>query len=158
MKNLIRIIPLLFVGSILLTSCEVADPFVDRIAAPVLVLVAGDDGIESSGLTTEPTVTSKASTDALVKIRLLALDKTGILDYKVGIDSIPAKSVSLTLKLRTGVTVKEVSTGNDGVATFTIPWSALGIAAPKAGTSVALSCSGKYDEISFTKLLRLTAK
>jgi hypothetical protein len=138
------------------TSCKVDDPFVDRIAAPVLVIFEDASG-KSSGLTTEPSVTSSASANATVTVQLLELNKDGLLDYKVGIDSIPAKSVPVTFKFRNGTKISDVITNDKGRSTLSVSWKALGIDAPTTGSSVLLSCSATYKDVPFTKYFRLTA-
>ncbi|PWK26551.1 hypothetical protein LV89_02399 [Arcicella aurantiaca] len=137
-------------------SCKVDDPFVDRVVAPVLVIFEDAAG-KTSGLTTEPSISSSASVDASITVRLLELNKDGLLDYKVGIDSIPAKAIPVTFKLRSGAKISDVTTDDKGRSTLKIAWKSLGITAPVAGSSVALSCSGTYKDISFTKYFRLTA-
>jgi hypothetical protein len=152
---------ILFFSTIILafaaTSCKVDDPFVDRVVAPVLVIFEDPSGTKTSGLTTEPSVTSSASGDASITVRLLELNKDGLLDYKVGIDSIPAKSVPVTFKFRTGTKISDVTTDAEGRSTLKVSWQTLGIAAPVAGSSVLLSCSASYKDVAFTKFFRLTA-
>lgn len=151
---------ILFFSTIILafvaTSCKVDDPFVDRIAAPVLVIFEDPAG-KSNGLTTEPSVVSSASTDASITVRLLELNKDGLLDYKVGIDSIPATAVPVTFKLRNGTKISDVTTDGTGRSTLKVSWKSLGIAAPAVGSSVQLACSATYKDVSFTKYFRLTA-
>lgn len=151
---------ILFFSTIILAfvvaSCKVDDPFVDRVVAPVLVIFEDAVG-KSSGLTTEPSVVSSASADALVTVRLLELNKDGLLDFKVGIDSIPAKSVPVTFKLRTGTKILDVTTDDKGRSTLKVSWKTLGVATPVAGSSVLLTCSAIYKDVPFTKYFRLTA-
>ncbi len=151
---------ILFFSTIILafvaTSCKVDDPFVDRVVAPVLVIFEDPAG-KSNGLTTEPSVISSASADASITVRLLELNKDGLLDYKVGIDSIPAKSVPVTFKLRTGTKILDVTTDDKGRSTLKIAWKTLGVATPVAGSSVLLACSATYKDVPFTKYFRLTA-
>lgn len=137
-------------------SCKVDDPFVDRVVAPVLVIFEDAAG-KTSGLTTEPSISSSASADASITVRLLELNKDGLLDYKVGIDSIPAKATPVTFKLRSGTKLSDITTDAQGRSTLKIAWKTLGISTPVAGSSVSLSCSGTYKDISFTKYFRLTA-
>lgn len=141
-----------------LISCEVTDPFVDRVASPVLLIVSGSDGVPSTGLTTEPSVPALISADAMVNMKVLELDKSGILDYKVGIDSIPVSGVTITYKLRSGIKIKDVVTDAKGNAVFTESWSSLGVAIPKAGTSVKLIASGTYKNIAFSKYFSISGK
>lgn len=146
----------IFLGFIA-TSCKVDDPFVDRVAAPVLVIFEDPSGTKTNGLTTEPSVTSSASADASITVRLLELNKDGLLDYKVGIDSIPATAVPVTFKLRNGTKISDVTTDGTGRSTLKISWQTLGIAAPAAGSSIQLACSATYKDVAFTKYFRLTA-
>jgi len=148
----------LFVATALAAaSCKVDDPFVDRVVAPVLLVfdnAVGDGG----GFTTEPTVTSKATnTQATISVRIYELDKTNILDYKKGIDSIPVTGLALALTTRTGTKIADVTTDAKGRATITKTWAEFGVAAPKSGSIVTLTLTGKYKEQSFSKLARLQA-
>ncbi|WP_238806991.1 hypothetical protein [Emticicia aquatica] len=144
---------LAFIGA----SCKVDDPFVDRVVAPVLVIFEDSNGTKTSGLTTEPSVTSSASADASITVRLLELNKDGLLDFAVGIDSIPAKSVPVSFKFRTGTKITDVVTDTQGRSTLKVSWKTLGIETPVAGSSVLLSCSATYKDVPFTKYFRLTA-
>lgn len=155
MKNKILIISFLMLG---LMSCEVEDPFVARVVSPVLVAVIGSDGIPSNGMTTEPTVTAPVAADAQLKVKVMELDKTGILDYKVGIDSIPVKGIKLAFKLRSGTLIKEIQTDESGVASFSSTWASLGISTPKAGSSVKLTATGTYKDVQFSKYFILSGK
>jgi hypothetical protein len=137
-------------------SCKVEDPFVDRVVAPVLVIFEDAIG-KTSGLTTEPSIVTSASTDAIISARLLELNKAGILNNKVGIDSIPVKSLTVTYRLRGGAKISEVVTDDKGRSVLKVSWKNLGIVSPVVGSSVLLSCSATYKEISFTKNFRLTA-
>jgi len=107
-----------FIGA----SCKVDDPFVDRVVAPVLVIFEDSNGTKTSGLTTEPSVTSSASADASITVRLLELNKDGLLDFAVGIDSIPAKSDPVTFKFRTGTKITDVVTDTQGRSTVKVSW------------------------------------
>ena len=157
MKNSIKIFLFVILG-LAFTACEVEDPFVARVISPVLLLVEGVDGIPANGLTTEPTVPALIVGDASVKLKVFELDKTGILDYKVGIDSIPVSGIKITYKLRTGAVLKEVQTDTKGTATLTIPWATLGVTAPKVGTSVKLTATGVYKDVSFSKYFIISGK
>lgn len=157
MKKLINIFVIALLGAGF-AACEKSDPFVARVVSPVLLLVQGSDGVLSNGMTTEPTVPSLIAGDASVALKVLELDKTGILDYKVGIDSLPVSGVKITFKLRTGAVLKEVSTDTKGVATLSTTWASLGIAAPKAGSSVKLTATGIYKDVTFSKYFIISGK
>lgn len=145
-----------FCCAVSLASCEVADPFVDRIEAPLLVLVESTSGVASTGMTTDPTVTTGFNGPATFAVRLLTLDKSGLLDYKVGIDSIPAVGQTLTVKLRTGVLLGTFTTDASGRARISLPWTSLGIQQPRAGSSASLQVSGSWEGTSYTKLFRIS--
>jgi hypothetical protein len=157
MKKLINIFVIALLGAGF-ASCEKTDPFVARVVSPVLLLVQGSDGILSNGMTTEPTVPALITSDASVALKVLELDKTGILDYKVGIDSLPVSGVKITFKLRTGAVLKEVQTDTKGVATLSTTWASLGLTTPKAGSSVKLTASGTYKDVSFSKYFIISGK
>lgn len=150
MKKNIGIIAILFTLIGLVTSC-VDDPFVDRDVAPVLILPFGENKVLTSGLTTDPTIYSSKSKDAVLGVRVFELDKSGLLDYKIGIDSIPVSGLPITFKFRNGSSLGTASTGADGAALLTIPWSQLG------GTSAVLSASGEFEGKTFTKYFRISA-
>ena len=157
MKNIL-IIGISLLITISFFACEKQDPFVDRIISPLLITITGSDGIPSSGLTTEPSVTALIGIDAKVSLRFLELNKAGLLDYKVGIDSIPAKGLTITYKLRNGTKIKDIQTNDKGIAVFESTWTSLGIPAPKAGSSVKLTATGTYKDITFSKYFTITGK
>jgi hypothetical protein len=137
------------------TACQVPDPFVDRVVAPVLLVfdnALGDGG----GFTTEPTVTSKANvSSATLSVRILELDKTNILDNKKGIDSVAVSGAALSLTTRAGVKIADVTTDAKGRATFTAAWTAFGVATPRVGAVTSLTLSGTHKGQAFSKLVRL---
>ncbi len=155
MKNTIALLFTLFAGSILFSSCEKSDPFVDRVVSPLLVLVETADGVPSSGLTTDPTVNASFASAASFRIRVLELDKTNILDYTKGIDSLPV-ATSLVVKFRNGAEIGSFTSDGTGLAKIEIPWETLGITA--SGKSVSLSVSGSYKEQAFTKYFKIASK
>ena len=157
MKNISKICLLAIIG-LVFTSCEKADPFVARVASPVLLVVEGSDGVPASGLTTEPTVPALISSDASVKLKVLELDKSGILDYKIGIDSLPVSGLKITYKLRSGAVLKDVQTDSKGTALLSIPWATLGVTSPKVGTSVKLTATGTYKDVTFSKYFIISGK
>ena len=138
-----------------LSACQnVEDPFVDRVAAPVLVLVentAGDGG----GLTGEPVVPQKVSGTVTMSVRIMELDKAGLLDNKIGIDSIPVTGLALKLTLRNGTAVGDLTTDATGRAKLTKTWVELGVAAPKAGSTVLLTWTGSHKTQAFSRVSRV---
>ncbi|GAB2787124.1 hypothetical protein GCM10027275_34710 [Rhabdobacter roseus] len=133
------------------------DPFVDRVVAPVLVDIVGAPYAAPFGA--EPTVTYPA-TDARVILtaRLLELDKTNILDYTKGIDSIPVANIAMKITLRTGATLGEVTSDANGMVRLEKTWAELGVAAPRAGSNVRISWTGSYKGITFTRLSQVQAR
>lgn len=148
---------LFVVAAFAVASCKVDDPFVDRVVAPVLLVFDNAIG-DGGGFTTEPTITSKATlASATLSVRIYELDKTNILDYKKGIDSIPVSGLALSVTTRAGVKIADITTDASGKATLTKTWADLGVAAPKAGSTVSLTLTGTHKSQSFAKLARLQA-
>ncbi len=154
MKNLKHIILGLSL-LVCLAACEKTDPFVDRIVSPVLVQVMGEGGAASSGLTTDPTIGASFGEMANMSVMVLELDKTNILDFTKGIDSIPATSLELIVKFRGGSEIGKFTTDGSGIASVSVPWATLGVTS--SGASVPLSVSGSYKDVAFTKLFKLSS-
>ncbi len=138
-------------------SCKKADPFVDRVTSPVLVIFENPNGTVTNGLTTEPTISTSASVDAKIVVKLYELDKTNLLDFRKGIDSVAVKALPMTIKLRNGTKILDITTDASGKSVLTTSWASLGITTPVVGSSVSLSLSSTYKSVSFTKYFRLTA-
>lgn len=139
-----------------LASCKVDDPFVDRVVAPVLVDIVG--AAFGAPISAEPTVSYPVTGKVTLTARLLELDKTNILDYTKGIDSIPVANIPIKITLRTGASLGEVTSNAQGVVSLEKTWAELGIAAPKVGSTVKISWSGSYKGIAFTRLSQIQAK
>lgn len=159
LKNSRKQIINLFAGSValsvILSACQnVEDPFVDRVAAPVLVLVENATG-DGGGMTAEPVVSQKIGGSVTMSVRIFELDKSGILDNKVGIDSIPVTGLALKLTLRNGTTVGDLTTDAQGRASLTKTWTELGTTAPKAGSTVLLTWTGAHKGQAFSRLSRV---
>ncbi|HEY0654331.1 MAG TPA: hypothetical protein VGD65_14425 [Chryseosolibacter sp.] len=151
--------------SIFLIACEEEDPFVDRKAAPVLLVfdeVAGY--LASGGLTSVPsvskTVTAATYTQPVtLSVRLYELDKSGILDHTVGIDSIPVVGVTMTFSLRNGTSPIEAVSDAEGKVTITTSWENLGVtdvaaivaAKPARSITIPLLWKGSHKGISFSR-------
>jgi hypothetical protein len=138
-------------------SCKKADPFVDRVTSPVLVIFENPNGTVTNGLTTEPTISTSATADAKIVVKLLELDKTNILNNSKGIDSLAVKSLLVTIKMRNGTKISDITTDATGKSILTTSWKSLGMESPVVGSSVSLSLSSTYKSVPFTKLFRLTA-
>jgi hypothetical protein len=139
-----------------LASCKVDDPFVDRVVAPVLVDIIGASF--GAPISAEPTVSYAVAGKVTLTARLLELDKTNILDHTKGIDSIPVANIPIKITLRTGATLGEATSNAQGVVSLEKSWAELGVAAPKAGTTVKISWSGSYKGIAFTRLSQVQAR
>ena len=139
-----------------LTACQKEeDPFVDRVAAPLLIYV--DNAKDGSGLVTEPVIETKANSPVMIISTFYELDKSGLLNNAVGIDSIPAASLEISLHRRGGEKIADLITGPDGKVTLTKTWEELGIVAPKSGSTISLSWAGQYKGQPFTKYLKVQA-
>jgi hypothetical protein len=140
-----------------LASCtKVDDPFVDRVVAPVLVVIDNATG-DGGGLTGEPVVSQKVAGPVTLGVKIYELNKSGILDNKVGIDSIPVTSLSIKLTTRAGAALGELKTDGTGKATISKTWAELGVTAPKAGSNVSLTWTGEYKGQAFSRLSRVQA-
>ncbi len=137
-------------------ACKVDDPFVDRVVAPVLVDIVGASF--GAPIASEPTVSYPASGKVMLTARLLELDKSGILDKNIGIDSIPVANIPMKITLRSGTSLGEVTSNAQGVVSLEKTWADLGVPSPKAGTVVKISWSGSYKGIAFTRLSQVQAK
>jgi hypothetical protein len=144
-----------------LTSCEEEDPFVDRHTSPVLIVFDGIPGyLANGGLTSTPTRTypvtpADYATPADWVVRFYELDKSGILDHTVGIDSIPVAGLSIKFTKRDGTLISELTTNSEGKVFAPLDWTALvpGYDAMAANTTstINVSWSGEYKGVAFTR-------
>ena len=140
-----------------LAGCtKVDDPFVDRVVAPVLVVIDNATG-DGGGQTGEPVVSEKVSGPVTLGVRIYELDKSGILNNAVGIDSIPITLLAIKLTTRAGATIGTLTTDGTGKASIAKTWAELGITAPKAGSTVSLTWTGEYKGQAFSRLSRVQA-
>lgn len=147
---------LVFYAAISFSSCKVDDPFVDRVVAPVLVDIVG--AAFGAPISTEPTVAYPVTGKVMLTARLLELDKSGILDKNIGIDSIPVANIPMKITLRGGASLGEVISNAQGVVSLEKTWADLGVPSPEAGTVVKISWSGSYKGIAFTRLSQVQAE
>ena len=167
--QLLRSLLAVLVVSVLLTSCDEEDPFVDRTVSPVLIVFDDVSGyLAGGGLTAVPNVTRKVSqlnyTDPVnLRASFYELDKSGILDHNVGIDSIPVANLAIVFARRDGSVAIEAVTGPDGKLEISTTWEELGvtdiaeIVTAPAGKSVAipLSWTGTHKGQSFMRYSQL---
>lgn len=157
----------------LLTSCEEEDPFVDRTVSPVLIVFDETVGyLSGGGLTSVPSIVKPVTAlnynePVVLSLSVYELDKSGILDYTVGIDSIPVSNLAMTFTKRDGTLPLEGVSDSDGKLSITTTWQALGvanaeaIATAPAARSITIPVSWKgthkgqsfmrYAQVVFTK-------
>ncbi len=170
---------LIALAGCLLASCKVGDPFVDRDVAPLLVDVVGAEW--ASPIATVPSVTYDSSAQQIVlSVRLLRLDKTNLLDYTKGIDSIPAANIPVTVAFSLTKEVKaealpaydfveELFSNSGSLGTFTSDADGLvsitksyadfgleGNRMQRKDDKVSLTWSGAYEGKPFTRLSQLS--
>lgn len=129
MKNIyINVMVLLFVAAHILACEDVSDMAVDRIVAPVMGVDLGTD-----------------TTNSILKRQIIfyELDKSGILDHTVGIDSIPVSNLAIEVYLNEGTMVGSLTTDANGMVLFEKPLSDFG------GTAPALQWVGNHKGINF---------
>lgn len=129
MKNLYKHVMVLLIAAALSFGCEdVSDLAVDRIEAPVLGIDLG------------------ASTDNGMLTRQVVfyeLDKSGILDHTVGIDSIPVANLAIEVYIDDRTSVGSLTTDSNGMVVFESPLSDFGGEAP------SLQWVGSFNGINF---------
>jgi hypothetical protein len=129
----------------LLTGCEKEEELVvDRVVSPVLVTFAG----AASFTAAEP---------VKVTATIYELDKSGILDHTVGIDSIPLANMAVTVRLGS-TALAQLTTNQAGEVALEKTWSELGLAAPKAGNTVTLEWAGAHKGQTFAKQGKVQVK
>lgn len=116
----------------------------DRVVAPVLITASGG---------------SFTATDTIIlTAQVLELDKSGILNHQVGIDSIPVRNLAMSLQVAGGAKVADLSTDALGVIQTTKTWAQLGLVAPKKGNTVTLEWAGQYKGQAFVKQTKVQVK
>lgn len=135
----------LWVFVIVVSSCvNVDDLFTPNVAAPVLVLIEGTEFEAASGVTVTGT--------------FLELDKSGILDQQIGIDSIPVADLEIKVFINQTEEVGSLVTDASGKALFERAWSSLGVDSPSAGSQVRLEFAGSHKNIAFRKYHNVRVK
>jgi hypothetical protein len=160
MKHIDKLPPIVLIALfalLALTSCKkVDDPLVPRVVSPVLVAI---DGTAPGDFATEPTISYTKTGNVILSARILELDKTNILDYTKGIDSLPVTNTKIVISLRsTGATIAELTTDSKGKISVEKTWASLGLSTPASGNSISINWSGSYKNQSFTRLSRVSVK
>lgn len=130
-------------AAFLLASCDKEEMVVDRVASPVLVTISG--------------VEFAAAEPVQVKAGFYELNKAGLLDHTVGLDSIPLANLAIDVKAN-GAVLESLTTDAKGQVVLGKSWSQMGVAAPARGIVVNLEWSGSYKGQAFTKLSRVQVK
>jgi hypothetical protein len=157
LKKYFRISALGLAFGAALVSCKVEDPWVDATVAPVLVDIVGAPfgyPQEKDPAVGYLTTASKVKLSA----RLLELDKSNILNNKIGIDSIPVSGIKVAITMRTGAVLGEATSGADGMVSIEKTWAELGIAAPVKGSLARISWTGTYKGVAFTRFSQVQGK
>ncbi len=129
MKNIYKNVMLPLIVATLSFSCEdVSDMAVDRIVAPVLGVNLGTD--TDNGMLKRQVV-------------FYELDKSGILDHTIGIDSVPVSNLAIEVYLDAQTMVGTATTDANGMVIFEKPLSDFGGAAP------ILQWVGSFKGINF---------
>lgn len=161
----LRIFMQVFIVCAVLFSCSEEDPFVDRTVAPVLLVFDEVQGyLAGGGLTAVPSVTKPVNVDnytdpVILSLTAYELDKSGILDHTVGIDSIPVTGLQITFSKRDGTLPITLSSDTFGKIVVSTTWEALGItdvetiatASAARSITIALSWTGEHKGQSFTR-------
>ncbi|MCC9167855.1 hypothetical protein [Pontibacter harenae] len=139
-----RVLLTLFSLCFFLTSCEKEeDMVIDRVESPVLVLIEG--------------TSFQASESVNITTTVYELDKSGILDHTVGVDSIPVSNLALKIKAN-GMDMGTLTTDASGKVNLTKTWAELGFSSPQKGNAAQLEWSGSYKGQAFTKLSQVQVK
>lgn len=129
MKNIYNSVMMLLMVAALSFGCEdVSDMAVDRISAPLLGVDLGSD-------TTNSMLTRQ--------VQFFELDKSGILDHTIGIDSIPVGNLAIEVYIDDKTSVGSLTTDSNGMILFEKPLSDFG------GSEPSLQWVGSYKGVNF---------
>ncbi len=134
----------LFFSVGLLAGCAKENELVvDRVVSPVLVTVSG---------------TAFTKTESVkVKVGVYELDKSGLLNHTVGIDSIPVANLAIKLTAN-GRLMGDLTTDTQGKINLVKTWEDFGLVSPATGNVVNLEWSGTHKGQAFTKQSRVQVK
>ncbi|MBT32365.1 MAG: hypothetical protein CMO01_22095 [Thalassobius sp.] len=136
MIRIAKYILVLFTAGLIFASCDdVSDMAIDRVASPVLIINGSPEEDETTFEVTSV---------------IYELDKSGILDQNVGIDSIPLPGLVITVTAvgSTRTVIDELTTDSNGEITLTKPIGDL-------NDISSLEWTGEYKDQSFTKIQNL---
>lgn len=135
--NIYLVLAALFTLAFTQSCVEAEDLATPNVASPVLVLLEGTSFSAASPVT--------------VGSRFLELDKTNILDYSKGIDSIPVPNLNIAVFINNTIEVARLVTDQEGSAELVISWADLGLPEAQTGSSVRLEFTGTYKDVAFRK-------
>ena len=165
-KNSQTLLALCVVFALGLSACQrVEDPFVDRVESPVLVVVEGVSGyLAGGGLNSAPAVSftidsTNFRNPVSLSVSVYTLNKSGILDKNVGIDSIPVANLAVSFLKRDGTKLADLTTNASGRITTSRTWAELGVAGVEAiakakdarTINIPLMWSGQYNGQPFVR-------
>jgi len=143
-KYTTKLFSALFAFSFLLMGCEKEDEMVvDRVVSPVLVVTNSSTSISTQSVNVTATI--------------YELDKSGILNNAIGIDSIPVSNLAIKVMLNNNA-IADLTTDASGKVSLNKSWSELSLATPKAGSDVILGWSGNHKNQAFTDVMKLQVK
>lgn len=137
MKKIINKLAILGVVIGVFSCVEAEDLATPNVAAPVLVVLEGNE--------------FDAATGVAVAGSFYELDKSGILDRNIGIDSIPVSGLEITVFIDQTNEIGTLTTDSQGKILFENPWNSLGLSEPSSGSQIRLEFSGTYNDIAFRK-------
>lgn len=139
------LVTLISVGGFMATGCEdaveIATP---NVASPVLVLLEGNSFPSTSNVEVNGT--------------FLELDKTGIMDHTVGIDSIPLIDMEIMVLVDHVEELGALVTDTQGQIQLSLTWADIGISDLSSGNQVRLEFAGVHKGIAFRKYHTVTVQ
>jgi|GEM_PF-703131 len=141
-RSAVYLLPVLLVS---LVSCEKTDELTTpKLDSPLLILLSGSS--------------FAADAPVVVQGRFYQLDKSGILDHTIGIDSIPMGNLAVTVYVNHTTEVGSITTGSDGRATFTASWADIGLSSPASNNQVRLEFASELNGVPFRKYHTVTVR
>lgn len=136
-KNTLLGLILLMSGFMVIGCEDVVELATPNVASPVLVLLEGSSFTSSSNVEVMGT--------------FLELDKSGILDKNIGIDSLPVSNLEIKVFVDHVEEVSTLVTDSMGKVAFSLTWADLGVSAATSGNQVRLEFAGIHKGIAFRK-------
>lgn len=144
MKNVLNKIAILGLVVSAFSCVDAVELATPNVASPVLVVLEGNE--------------FEASTGVAVAGSFYELDKSGILDRTVGIDSIPVSGLEITVFINQTEEISTLTTDAQGKIMFENPWTSLGVVTPSSGTQIRLEFAGTHNDIAFRQYHNVRVK